>query len=327
MERMSSRGTGLGGRYARLRRCKDCMRREMNIAGVYWREHWLRRAETVRQRGRVERVVGWVVHGRELRKVRKGEEVGVCAECGTGQFELFWGCVGCFEMEEGRRRREEWRMRGFVMGGEGGEDGGEVAVEGWARWVLERADEWRGRRDKKRQRRRARRAECGGKWWHARRYAGWLGSDVRWEGSWGERVELLVAHLEFEQRRRAPREAGVFDGPTVEDHRKRTVRAEKTSPILAEGATEWKAIDQVPLKKDRREARCAMCWNPLCRRRWYFGGLVYGPKLSLEQCCESCQQEERLRLERGRDPRVDVEDRLREQEAALEALEGLFEHA
>lgn len=322
VERMSSKGTGLGGRYARQRRCKDCMRRGMSLAGVWWREHWLRRNETVRRTGRVERYVGWVVRGTEPSKVKKGQEVGVCTECGTGQFELYWGCAGCFEKEQTRRQREEWSMMGIEP----------LDDESLLRWALEKSEAWRGRRDKKKRERHARRAECGGKWWNPRRYAGLMGIDVRWRGSWAERVESLVDHLEHSRRRQARSTQTQADNSVVQDVPIHDTRKRPTQLLTPEKRQnknvipEWRPTDQMPLRKDRRETRCSTCWTPSCRRRRYMGGLTYGLRLDLDKCCTDCQEEERLKLARkGRLPthlRHQIQDADREN--ALECLERLF---
>lgn len=341
VERMSTRGTGLGGRKASQRRCKDCMRRGLSIAGVWWRDHWVRKAEIKRRRGRGERAWAWLLQhrGREEleEEVKPGDEVGVCTVCGTAQFELFWGCAGCFEKEEERRRRQEWGLLGLERA-----DGAEM--EGWVRWVLERADNYRGRKEKRRRRRYTRRAEGGGRWYSVRRLMGWMAGNETWTGSWGERVEALVEYLhgpEYQLRRgggggaggglRRPEEENeqeeenreIFEGVDVQDNRRRKARraaaaAAEDEDEEADGRRsrrgrgrrgadedggerrEWKAADQVPVRKDRRETRCCMCWVPTSKPL-YTLGLAYESRLRLHRCCGECQEEEaQKRARRGR---------------------------
>ncbi|KPI42596.1 uncharacterized protein AB675_9681 [Cyphellophora attinorum] len=355
VERMSCKGTGLGGRLARQRRCKDCMRQHMFIAGTWWREHWLRRSEMVRRAGAVERHVSRLVRGKSLPKVAKGEEVGICVECGTGQFELYWGCAMCFEKEQLTRRREEWSMMGF-------EDTEEL--EGWVKWVLQKHESWTGRRDKRRKQRFARRAESGGKWWNVRRYAVWMGIDVRWKGSWAERVESLVDHLEESYQRRAAQrlqgssgaghsivEAGGEDAADSDeiDGRHPPSQGELIENSQNPPRRDWRPTDEITdpthpfynivhhrandpalnatnkKPRDRLEVRCAMCWTPSCRRRRCLGGLVSAwRKLELERCCEMCQAEEAIKAKR-RGKKEKMEERKGVMELDEEVgLEGLF---
>ena len=332
VERMSCKGTGLGGRLARQRKCKDCMLTSMGMAGSWWREHWLRRSETVRRTGKVERLIGWAVRGTSLKKVQKGEEIGVCTQCGTGQFELFWGCAGCFEKEQTRRRREEWSMIGInPLDGE--------ELEGWVKWVLERNEAWRGRLDKKKRARYARKAECGGKWYSIRRYTGIMGIDNRWDGSWGQRVESLVDHLEESYQRRAAlqqmeletQEEAMIAANTDNDslvsyappgHRDVQQAAELGARADAAGSSatqicgqnqsslDWRPTDHNKFsllrKKERMEVRCGICWTPSCRRRRYIGALTYGMRLEFERCCDDCKIDDSLkRVKREENRRMD----------------------
>jgi hypothetical protein len=336
VERMSSRGTGLGRQKANYRRCKDCMRREMSIAGVWWREHWLPRRECVRREDGVRGLLG----GRWRGEAR--EEIGVCAICKTRQFELFWGCAGCFDKEQERRRADEWaQILRLAHGTRRNPDGDEVDVPDTAdgsemdsrllRWALEKLDDWRGQRDQRRRKRCARRAEHTDWTSHwtrkARRLVGRIpglggvnGSGARdstgsgrWQGTWCERVEALVEFLNSEDYQMRGRAVGTqstssrlslpASGPSEDlnnDRQKGSQRAlgQRYHTTRISPAKEWKARDQIPLSDDRRETRCAMCWIPTCRRRRYMMGLAYDDRLELERCCQACQVEEKAKRER-----------------------------
>jgi hypothetical protein len=109
----------------------------------------VRKRDVRRRKGRGERAWGWLVHHQDdevgrKQNVKLGEEVGVCCVCGTGQFELFWGCAGCFEKEEerggwgidmGRETRRSrgsggcWRGRTIIVGGRRGGGGNDMQDE------------------------------------------------------------------------------------------------------------------------------------------------------------------------------------------------------
>jgi hypothetical protein len=105
VERMSNRGTGLGAKSAKDRMCKACMRRYRDIEGQWWRENWIKKRDVVVRTSRSRRLRQWVLLGESL--VNPEEDVGVCSSCGSSAFELWWGCVSCFELEERRRREED----------------------------------------------------------------------------------------------------------------------------------------------------------------------------------------------------------------------------
>ena len=227
-------------------------------------------------------------------KVSKGDEVGVCRVCGMGGEELYWGCGGCFEREEARRRREYWedlglggvartddgggeRDEGEGEEGEGETEGREGLTKGdkAAKWLIEKTEEWRGKREKKRRRKMARRREGGGRWW--RRV---VRGSVSWEGSWEGRVEALVEYLNGK------------DVKGIEE--KKDADEIEESMATATTGDEWKALDQVPLKRDRREARCNSCWMPTCfRKTTYMLGMAYEKDLPFERWCEECKMEQR----------------------------------
>lgn len=140
VERMSTRGTGLGAKSARNRMCKDCMRRYRDVEGSWWKENWVKRSDTAKMVSRGNRVRRWVFQGQSL--VNPPEEVGVCAACGTFAFELWWGCVTCFEMEQKARREE---------------DLDQMEIKGLERKVVDAFDKWRVRREIKCRKRQAKR--------------------------------------------------------------------------------------------------------------------------------------------------------------------------
>ncbi|KIW37516.1 uncharacterized protein PV06_10169 [Exophiala oligosperma] len=140
VERMSTRGTGLGAKSAHNRMCKDCMRRYRDVEGSWWKENWVKRSDTAKIVSRGKRVRRWVFQGQSL--VNPPEDVGVCAACGTFAFELWWGCVTCFEMEQKARREE---------------DLDEMEISGLERKVVDAFDKWRFRREIKCRKRQAKR--------------------------------------------------------------------------------------------------------------------------------------------------------------------------
>ncbi|KAL2419976.1 hypothetical protein ABEF95_009731 [Exophiala dermatitidis] len=112
VEKMSNRGTGLGAKFARDRMCKDCMRRHRDIEGRWYKENWVQKSDMVRKVGKCRRIRRWALQGQSL--VNPEQEIGICAKCGSGTFELWWGCVACFETEEKRRRTLDLQDFGAV---------------------------------------------------------------------------------------------------------------------------------------------------------------------------------------------------------------------
>jgi hypothetical protein len=307
VERMSTRGTGLGGGLAKHRRCKDCMRRFYSVGGAWWREHWVRKSEHRKRRTRVERVARWITHGDSLvENIERGAEVGVCACCGGRQSELWWGCSGCLEKEEMRRRKEDREVfRGTLTA-----DQAEHYDEGWLRWVIDKSEHWRTKRERQKRRRDTRRVEQG-RWWrrvwrHTRR-----GAMLRWEGSW-ERVEALVELLQ------GPGKDSSSDPRTELDADHKSMETEE----------EWKPLDHVPLSKDRREARCSYCWVPTCQGKTFMLGLAYETDLPFERWCNSCQ-EEHIERQQKRKWRKEIASGQRlgsvpDEEEVLEGMQRLF---
>ncbi|RMZ80500.1 hypothetical protein DV737_g2941, partial [Chaetothyriales sp. CBS 132003] len=283
VERMSSRGTGLGGRCAELRRCKACMCRYLSIGGVWWREHWVRKSDMVRRRGRVERWARWVTRGERLVKVPKDDERGVCRVCGIFGEELYWGCVGCFEKEERRRRNRFWEGIGLRFAVYNDDDDGNnedelTRTDLAVKWLIEMTEEWGSSRARKRRVKCARRRENGSWWFRIIR------GSVSWEGSWEGRVEALVEHLNGR---------GInADLDEQEQNDKRSAHEQLGHPPTQAGT--WKALDELPLMMNRREQRCTACWEPcLFRDPVYVLGMAYAKPLSFDRWCQDCQQEQR----------------------------------
>ncbi|KIX10007.1 uncharacterized protein Z518_01088 [Rhinocladiella mackenziei CBS 650.93] len=166
VERMSNRGTGLGAKLAQDRMCKDCMRRYRDIEGQWWKENWVKKSDTVRKLSKGKRIRRWALEGRSL--VNADEEIGVCSECGSCTFELWWGCATCFELEEKRRREEDL-----------------VDFDGVERKIAAMIDAWRIHREAKWRQRVGNRERRPRKWWAPR-----LG--VTWGGSFSDRKAALV---------------------------------------------------------------------------------------------------------------------------------------
>ena len=261
VERMSNKGTGLGAKSARDRVCKDCMRRYRDIEGQWWKENWVKKSETVRKSSRRTRVKRWALEGRSL--VNPEEEIGVCSCCGSGTFELWWGCVACFELEEKRRREEDL-----------------MEYAGLERRLTDVIEWWRTKKEAKRRSQQATRERRSRRWYMPLR----LDLNFHWEGGLAERRAALVEWKESRSHRASSSAAGT--GPS-----KKTFR----TGLMSSEATErepprWRAIDQTPLPKSRREARCSSCWVPNCPRRTYIVGLAYERPLPRERWCSGCQQ-------------------------------------
>jgi hypothetical protein len=171
-----------------------------------------------------------------------------------------------------------------------------------------------------------------------RRLFGWMSGNETWTGSWGERVEALVEYLhgpEYQLRRRR----NAADGENTDENaetfgiiasnvfRRRAPEDRKLGKATpSEETKEWKAVDQLPVKQDRRETRCCMCWVPALKPS-YSLGLAYEPRLSLERCCTDCQQEEaekRLRRREREDVVAAGHRRGQEHDEAIEAMRTLF---
>ncbi len=167
VERMSNRGTGLGAKSAKDRMCKDCMRRFRDIEGEWWKENWVRKSDTVRKTSKSRRVRRFLLEGGSL--VNPEEEIGVCSSCGSGTFELWWGCVSCFDLEEQRRREED--MMDF--------DG---PLE---RKIVDFLESWRVRKEAKRRKKQASRDRRSRRWWAPNLSIG-LGGNI------GDRKAALV---------------------------------------------------------------------------------------------------------------------------------------
>ncbi|KAJ9612252.1 hypothetical protein H2200_003849 [Cladophialophora chaetospira] len=253
VERMSNRGTGLGAKSAKDRMCKDCMRRYRDIEGEWWKENWIKKSDTVRKSSKSRRVSRFILQGGSL--VNPEEEVGVCSLCGSGTFELWWGCVGCFEVEEQRRREED--MKEF--------DG---AIE---RKLVDFLESWRVRKEAKRRKKQAsrdRRTRTR-KWWYS-------SLNTRLGGNLADRKAALMEWKDS----------------------KGTQKPGTTAPNFGTRDQHWRALDQIPLTKSRREARCSSCWVPNCPRRTYILGLAYERPLPRERWCPGCQQDYNQRLAR-----------------------------
>jgi hypothetical protein len=283
VERLASRGTGLNGELARHRRCKDCMRRFYHIQGQWWREHWLRKAEHKKCRGKAERLRRWIIKGESLvETVEKSEQVGVCTQCHGTQFELWWGCVRCFEKEERRMRRIDGERWGVACDDEDDDEG----LKGW---FLEKSEGIRRRKVARKRKHHTKRLERG-RWWRRvwRQTVG--GGMLRWEGTWEGRVEALVEVALGED------EDEDEDIQTV-----KPIKTENGATMLRlpkdDSAADWSPLTTLPLARDRREARCSMCWVPTCRRTKFMLGMAE-QSLEPERWCVDCQQEDNERKQR-----------------------------
>jgi hypothetical protein len=250
VERMSNRGTGLGAKSARNRMCKDCMRRFRDIEGEWWKENWIKKSDTVRKTSASHRVRRWMLEGGSL--VNPDQEIGVCSSCGSGTFELWWGCVSCFELEEQRRREED------IMDFEG-------ALE---RKLVDWLESWRVRREAKRRKKLANRdrRSTTRKWWLPR-------FNVEFGGNMADRKAALVEWKDSKSGQKSGSQAGT------------------AWPSWRGDPPPWRALEQIPLPKNRREARCSSCWVPNCPRRTYILGLAYERPLPPDRWCPDCQVE------------------------------------
>ncbi|OQV02079.1 hypothetical protein CLAIMM_07330 [Cladophialophora immunda] len=248
VERMSNRGTGLGAKFAQNRLCKDCMRRYRDIEGEWWKENWVKKSDMVRKSSKGRRLRRWMLEGRSL--VNPDEEIGVCSSCGSSTFELWWGCVPCFELEEQRRREEDL-----------------MEIDGLERKFAEVMETWRGRKRVTRRRRHASHDRRGRKWW---------ATSFIFAGGLADRKAALIEWKENKDSKKSG------SGTTKAYHQD----------------SRWHALDQIPLPKSRREARCSSCWVPNCPRRTYILGLAYERPLPRERWCAGCKQEFDQRLAR-----------------------------
>ena len=107
---------------------------------------------------------------------------------------------------------------------------------------------------------------------------------LRWEGSWEGRVEALVELLQG-------------TGKDNSSYERLHVRTDEECKETSQ-ETEWKPLDHIPLNKDRREARCSMCWVPKCLTKTFMLGLAYETNLPFEQWCGDCQREDAERQEK-----------------------------
>lgn len=251
VERMSNRGTGLGAKYAPNRMCKDCMRRYRDIEGEWWKENWVKKSDIVRKTTRSRRFRRWMFEGRSL--LNPEEEVGVCALCGSGSFELWWGCVSCFELEEQRRRQED--MMDF---------------EGMERKIVDLLETWRVKKKMKNRKRHASRDRRPRKKW-------WIPRSLSFEFA-GNMADRKAALMEWKENKSNQK-------PSLSS----TTTATSTSGVTRDA--QWHALSQIPLSKNRREARCSSCWVPNCPRRMYILGLAYERPLPKERWCPDCQDE------------------------------------
>ncbi len=265
----------------------------------------MRKSEHKKHRSRMQRVGRWISHGDSLvENVERRDEVGVCACCGGRQSELWWGCKGCFEKEERRRRREDGDPTVPLEG----------RAEGLVEWVVEQGAVWRANRDRKKRRRATRRAEQG-RWWRRMWRCTRRGGVLRWEGSWEGRVEALVELLQGTGKDNSSYER--LNVQTEEDRKGKNPEVK------------WKPLDLVPLNNDQREARCSMCWVPKCRTKTFMLGLAYETDLPFEQWCGDCQTEhierqEKRKRRKGMVRKEVIADDAPEEEVISEGMRLLF---
>lgn len=274
VERMSNKGTGLGAKSARDRVCKDCMQRYRDVEGQWWKENWVKKSETVRKSNRRTRVKRWALEGRSL--MNPDEEIGVCSCCGSGTFELWWGCVACFELEEKRRRDEDL-----------------MEFAGVERKLINAIESWQARRFVKHRRSQHGRGErTSRRWWLPR-----MDLNLHWEGGLAERRDALLEWKDRRNQNISATSAGGGTGPS-----RRTWGTGGAKMALGDGETpRWRAAEQIPLPKSHREARCSTCWIPNCPRRMYELGLAYERILPCEHWCSDCQQSFETRHSRKRE--------------------------
>ncbi|OAP61059.1 hypothetical protein AYL99_03260 [Fonsecaea erecta] len=248
VERMSNRGTGLGAKFAQNRLCKDCMRRYRDIEGEWWKENWVKKSDMVCKSSKGHRLRRFMLEGCSL--VNPDEEIGVCSSCGSTTFELWWGCVPCFELEQQRRREEDL-----------------MEIGGLGRRIAGAKDTWRARKRMAFRRRHAIRDHGRKSWW---------APNLTFSGGWSKRKAAL---MEWKEHKNGKKTGTVTTKANHQDSR-------------------WHALDEIPLPKSRREARCSSCWVPNCPRRTYILGLAYERPLPRERWCAGCKQEFDQRLAR-----------------------------
>ena len=161
--------------------------------------------------------------------------------------------------------------------------GTEEESERWMEWVVEKTAAWAHNRDRKRRRRETIRAEQG-RWWRRIWRCTRRGGVLRWDGSWEGRVEALVELLQG-------------TGKDNSSYERLDAKIDEKCKSKAEDV-EWKPLHHVPLSKDRREARCSMCWVPKCLTKTFMLGLAYETDLPCEQWCGDCQREDAERREK-----------------------------
>ncbi|KIW56909.1 hypothetical protein PV05_05525 [Exophiala xenobiotica] len=280
VERMSSRGTGLGAKSAHDRMCKACMSRYRDIEGQWWKENWVKKSETARKASKGRRLRRWALEGKSL--VNPPQEVGVCAACGGSSFELWWGCVACFEAEQKARREEDLDL---------------MEMSGLERKIVDAFDAWRCRREMKYRQRQAKRERRPLR----NRLLGTLG--FPWTGGLSDRKAALE---EWKESKTNP-------GATFSKSGRGTDSG-------------WRAIDQAPLPKSRREARCATCWIPGALRRMYMLGFAYEGALDRERWCQGCQQDQELRHARRVERKMRLDGKIEDEETLSDCEDyGLFQ--
>ncbi|EXJ79861.1 hypothetical protein A1O3_08146 [Capronia epimyces CBS 606.96] len=273
VERMSNRGTGLGAKFAQDRMCKDCMRRYRDIEGRWYKENWVKKSDMVRKVSRGRRIRQWAFEGQSL--VNPEEEIGVCAKCGSGTFELWWGCVACFEREEKRRQDQDLQE-----------------LNGLHRKIVNVVEAWRMRGEMNERQHQAAGARRTRKWFFV--------PGIAWKGSFSDRKAALVEWKDSKSK--IHHHKHLSGGP---------------GPDTGRRGSHWRAVDQIPLPKNRRELRCSSCWVPNCPRRTYLLGLAYEGPLPKERWCAGCQQDHEVRHARKE------ERKLRKASADANA-EGVF---
>ncbi|RMD40665.1 hypothetical protein DV735_g4457, partial [Chaetothyriales sp. CBS 134920] len=306
VDRMSSRGTALGAKHAELRRCKDCMCRYLTIGGVWWLEQGMPATDVVRRRGRVDRWKRWLTHGDRLTKVPKDDERGVCTVCGVFD-KLYWGCAGCFEKEERHQRNRSWEEKGLSFAvydnignnvdnhddnkssrsssntndvdDEANEEAELKRTHRAVKWLIEMTEEWSSSNARKRRVKYIRRRRNRGK--------------PKWEGSWEGRMAVLVDHL---------RGNDIDDSSVDGDDEYEPIPDEQLRYSPAQPGC-WKAIDQVPLRSNRREQRCSDCWEPcVFRDPFFLMSMAFTQPLPFDRWCQDCQDEQRVKIAKRQRP-------------------------
>lgn len=280
VERMSTNGTGWGGKLARQRRCKDCMRRLRFVGGVWWKENWVAKRDVIRCRTRREKMRGLFERSHTgLRDLTRSEQEGVCHSCGTTEEELWWGCSECYEVE--MRARSDDRINYWDMGLFNGRNGEaknrkrcvaamENVLSHWEIWTRAQREANRRIKDDVGRRRENRRRTVDESCREVRERSG---HQISWETSNGAMI----------------------------------------SQRQSEGSYQWKPFDEVPLPTDRWESRCATCWVPTVRKHWGDLSVVYDWKWPSPWMCKHCQKdhaEHEARKQRRRPCIDDEEDQL-----------------